>query len=206
MKKSIPKATKPLETPIPVTRPTVEPLSAYAKLFKESLDSGKLTMGPHIQKFEKETAEYLGVKHCVALSSCTAGLMLVLKAMDLKGEVIVPSFTFGATALPLLWNNLTPVFADIDKDTYTIDPASVEKLITKKTSAIIATHVFGVLCDVKKLEAIAKKHNLKLIFDAAHAFGTTMGNRHAGSFGDAEVFSMSPIKLLTAAEGGNCCY
>jgi dTDP-4-amino-4,6-dideoxygalactose transaminase len=128
--------------------------------------------------------------------------MLALKGLGLRGEVIIPSFTFSASGHALIWNGLTPVFADINPRTYTIDPKSVQKLITPKTSAILATHVFGAVCDVKKLEALAKKYTLKLIFDAAHAFGSTYGKRHAGSFGDAEVFSCSPIKLLTAGEGG----
>ncbi len=188
--------------PIHVSRPTLEPFSAHAPLFKKSIESGMLTNGVNVHEFEKRTARYLGVKHCVAVSSCTSGLMLVMKGLGLKGEVILPSFTFGATGHPLLWNNLTPVFADIDAKTYTLDPTSVEKRITRKTSAIVATHVFGVPCDVKKLQTIAKKHKLRLIFDAAHAFGSSVGGMRVGSFGDAEVFSLSPIKPLTAAEGG----
>ncbi len=188
--------------PIPITRPTLEAYTAYAPLFKESIESGRLTLGKHTQAFEKKTAQYTGAKHCVALSSCTSGLMLTLKGLGITGEVIIPSFTFSASGHAVLWNNLTPVFADIDPKTYTLDPRSVEKRITKRTSAILATHPFGVVCDVKKLEALAKKHNLKLIFDAAHAFGSTVGKKHVGAFGDAEVFSCSPIKLLTTAEGG----
>ncbi len=185
-----------------VSRPTLEPFGAYAPLFKKSIKSGMLTTHDHVREFEQRAAKYLGVKHCVALSSCTAGLMLVLKGLDLTGEVILPSFTFSATGHPLLWNNLTPVFADVDPHTYTIDPESVESLITPRTSAILATHVFGVMCDVDKLQSIARKHKLKLIFDAAHAFGSRMGEMRAGTFGDVEVFSLSPIKVLTAAEGG----
>lgn len=187
---------------IPLARPTLEPFSAYAPLFKEILESGMLTTDKHVREFENKTAKYLGVKHCVAVSSCTAGLMLVIKSLNLTGEVIIPSFTFGASAHALMWNNLTPVYADIDPQTYTIDPKSVEKLITPQTSAILATHVFGVLCDVKALEKIARKYKLKLIFDAAHAFGSTAEGARAGSFADAEVFSLSPIKVLTAGEGG----
>ncbi|MFA6414400.1 MAG: DegT/DnrJ/EryC1/StrS family aminotransferase [Candidatus Paceibacterota bacterium] len=188
--------------PIPVTRPTLEDFAAYEPLFRESIKSGMLTTNKHVQLFEKKTARYLGVKHCVAVSSCTSGLMLVLKGLGLTGEVIVPSFTFSATGHVLLWNNLKPVFADIDPQTYTIDPKSVEKLITPRTSAILAVHVFGVMSDVKKLEALAKKYKLKLVFDAAHAFGSDTGGVRAGNFGNAEVFSCSPIKVLTAGEGG----
>ncbi len=187
---------------IPITRPTLEPFAAYAPLFKKTIESGMLTTASHVREFEKRTASYLRVKYCVATSSCTAGLMLVCKGLGLTGEVIVPSFTFSASALPLLWNNLTPVFADINPDTYTVDPKQVEKLITKKTSAILATHVFGIPANVKSLSNIARKHKLKLIFDAAHAFGSTLKGKHIGVFGDAEVFSCSPTKVLTTGEGG----
>lgn len=187
---------------IPITRPTLEPFGAYAPLFKKIIESGMLTTSINVREFEKRVAEYLGVKYCVATSSCTAGLMLVCKGLGLTSEVIVPSFTFSASGLPLLWNNLTPVFADIDSETYAIDPKEVEKLITKKTSAILATHVFGVPANVAKLSLIARKHRLKLVFDAAHAFGSTQGGKKVGCFGDAEVFSCSPTKVLTTGEGG----
>src|SRR3989344_4179482 len=167
--------------PIHITRPTLEPFSAYARLFRKSIKSGALTTDSHVREFEERTARYLGVKHCVAVSSCTAGLMLVLKGLDLKGEVILPSFTFAASGHPLTGNNLKPVFADIDPKTYTLYAKSVEKLITKKTSAILVTHIFGLPCDSKKLEP---------------------GGISVGNFGDAKVFSLSPIKVLTAAEGG----
>lgn len=187
---------------IPITRPTLEAFGAYAPLFKATIESGMLTSSAHVREFEKKTAHYLGVKYCVVTSSCTAGLMLVCKGLGLKGEVIMPSFTFSASGLPLLWNNLTPVFADIDPDTYAIDPAEAEKLITKKTSAIFATHAFGVPANVAKLSSIARRYHLKLIFDAAHAFGSTLGGKKIGVFGDAEVFSCSPTKVLTTGEGG----
>lgn len=187
---------------IPITRPTLEPFAAYASLFKAAIESGMLTSAGNVREFERRAAEYLGVKYCVALSSCTAGLMLVCKGLGLMGEVILPSFTFSASALPLVWNNLTPVYADIDPVTYTVDPAEVEKLITKNTSAILATHVFGIPANVAKLSAIARKHNLKLIFDAAHAFGSTIDGKKVGGFGDAEVFSCSSTKVLTTGEGG----
>lgn len=187
---------------IPITRPTLEPFAAYAPLFKKVIESSMLTQSVNGAKLEKRAAEYLGVKHCVALSSCTAGLMLTLKGLNLKGEVILPSFTFLASGLPVLWNGLTPVFADIDPDTYCVDPKAVEKLITKNTCAILATHVFGVPCNTQALEKLASKHRIKLIFDAAHAFGSSAGKRRVGGFGDAEVFSLSPTKVLTAGEGG----
>lgn len=187
---------------IRITQPTLEPFFAYAPLFKESIESGMLTSGSHVRALEERTAKYLGVKHCVAVSSCTSGLMLVFKGLGLSGEIIMPSYTFGGSALPAVWNNLKIVFAEVDPETWNLDPRSVEKLITPRTSAIYATHVFGVMCDVKALEALAKKHKLKLIFDAAHAFGSSAQGVRAGNFGNAEVFSCSPIKLMTTAEGG----
>lgn len=187
---------------VPITRPTLGSYLTYAPLFKKTIASGMLTTAGHVREFEERTANYLGVKYCVALSSCTAGLMLVFKHLGLRGEVIMPSFTFLASGLPVLWNNLTPVFADIDPHTYCLDPKAVEKLITKKTSAIFATHVFGAPAEVEKLQALARKHKLKLVFDAAHAFGSSHKGRSVGTFGHAEVFSLSPTKVLTAGEGG----
>jgi len=187
---------------IPITRPTLEKFSAYEPMFKKSIEGGMLTMNETMREFEKKTAHYLGVKHCVAVSTCTAGLMLVMRGLALRGEVIMPSFTFSASGLPVVWNNLKPVFVDIDPDTFTVDTAAIEKLITPKTSAIFVTHVFGVPADTKKLESIARKHGLKLIFDAAHAFGSSRGKTKVGNFGDAEVFSCSPTKVLTTGEGG----
>lgn len=187
---------------IPLTKPTLAPLSTYAPALKKILASGRLTMGPYGAELEERVAKYLGVKHAIAVSTCTSGMMLVLKALGLKGEIIMPSFTFSASALPAVWNGLSIVYADCKPDTYEIDPASVERLITPKTSAILATHVFGVVCDTVPLEKIAKEHGLKLIFDAAHAFGSERDGVKAGGFGDAEVFSMTPTKIMTAGEGG----
>lgn len=187
---------------IPITKSTLSPYSAYHKRFREVIASGMITSGKYVAQLEREAATFLGVKYCVAVSSCTAGMMLVLKGLGLKGEVILPSFTFSATGHALMWNNLTPVFADIDSKTLSVDPQSVEKLITKKTSAIVAVHMFGSPCDVERLERVAKAHKLKLIFDAAHAFGAKHKGAHIGVFGEAEIFSCSPTKLMIAGEGG----
>lgn len=187
---------------IPITKPTLSAFKKYAPKFRGIIEGGILTNGSNVKKLEEEVCKYVGCKYCVAVSSCTSGLMLVLKGLGLKGEVILPSFTFSASGHVVLWNNLIPVFADIKEDTYEIDPASIEKLITPKTSAILATHIFGNSCNVTILEKIAKKHHIKLIFDAAHAFGSERGNKKIGVFGDAEVFSCSPTKLLTTGEGG----
>jgi dTDP-4-amino-4,6-dideoxygalactose transaminase len=147
-------------------------------------------------------AERLEVKYCVAVSSCTSGLMMVLRALGLTGEVIVPSFTFFATGHALMWNDLRPVFADCDEQTWNVDPVDVERKICDRTSAILAVHLYGNPCDVEELSRLACRRHVKLIFDAAHGFGSQHRGRPVGQFGDAEVFSLSPTKLLVAGEGG----
>lgn len=158
--------------------------------------------GKYVQEFEGRIAELLGVKHCIATSNCTVGLELVAKAANLTGEVIVPSFTFIATAHAMQWLGLTPVFCDVDPVTHTIDPERVEQLITPRTTAILGVHVWGQPCNVEALTAIAHRHNLKLIFDAAHAFHCSYQGRMLGNFGDAEVFSFHATKFLNSFEGG----
>jgi len=131
--------------------------------------------------------------------------MLVLKALGVKGEVILPSFTFFATGHAVLWNGLEPVFGDCDQGNWTIDPVDVEARITERTKAILAVHLYGNPAHIDELQWIAKRHGLKLIFDAAHAFGSSYRGSPVGGFGDAEVFSLSPTKLLVAGEGGLVC-
>jgi dTDP-4-amino-4,6-dideoxygalactose transaminase len=155
-----------------------------------------------VKQLEAAVAERLRVKYCVAVSSCTSGLMMVLRALGLTGEIIIPSFTFFATGHAALWNGLRPVFADCNPETWNVDPADVERKITGHTSAILAVHLYGNPADVETLEQLASRHRLKLIFDAAHGFGTQYRGRPVGQFGDAEVFSLSPTKLLVAGEGG----
>jgi dTDP-4-amino-4,6-dideoxygalactose transaminase len=187
---------------IPLVRPTLPKLSAIRAPLERALTSGQVTRGDNVRGLEAEAARALGVQHAIGVSSCTSGLMLVLRALDLKGEVILPSFTFLATGTSVLWCGLTPVFADINPETITIDPADVERRITPQTSAIVGVHTFGNAADCEALERIARAHKLKLIFDAAHGFGCSYRGRPVGGFGDAEVFSMSPTKLVVAAEGG----
>lgn len=187
---------------IPLTRPSMPPFSAVAPHLRKVAASGFLTNAEYVRKLEKRAAELLLVPHAVAVSSATSGLMLVCRLLGLTGEVIVPSFTFIATVQALLWNNLIPVFCDCAPETFAADPASVERLITRRTSAILAVHVFGNPADVAALSRIAKKHRLRLIFDAAHGFGASYRGRPLGANGDAEVFSLSPTKLVPAGEGG----
>jgi dTDP-4-amino-4,6-dideoxygalactose transaminase len=187
---------------MPLSRPRVASPEAVARDVEAILRAGTLTNGPFVRRLEERAAEYLAVRHCVAVASCTAGLMLVLRAAELTGEVVIPSFTFAASAHAVDWNGLQPVFTDIDPHTLTLDPASVQRAIGMRTSAILATHVYGSPCDVEALTRIAGDHGLRLFFDAAHAFGSTRAGRMVGGFGDAEVFSLSPTKPLVAAEGG----
>ncbi len=187
---------------VPITVPTLPDPSKLFERYRKIIKSGMITNASTVREFEAMSAEYLGVKHAVAMNSCTSGLMLAMKIFGLKGEIILPSFTFHATAHAAVWNGLKPVFVDCDPETYNIDPLEVEKAVTPDTSAILAVHLFGNPADVEELESIAKKHNLKLLFDAAHAFGSKRKGKNTGGFGDCESFSLSPTKLLTSGEGG----
>ena len=189
-------------TDIPLVRPSVPDAEALSDRFRGILQSGVLTNGTTVRELEQQAAAYLGVRHCVAVSSCTAGLMLLLRAADLSGDVIVPSFTFAATAHAVAWNGLRPVFADVDAETLTLSAPAVARTVGVRTSAILATHTYGTPCDVEHLSDIASHNGVRLFFDAAHAFGSTRRGIHVGNFGDAEVFSLSPTKVLVAGEGG----
>lgn len=167
------------------------------------LDRRYLTnAGPYVQEFEKRLSELLGVKHVIAMCNATVAIEIATRALGMKGEVILPSFTFVATAHALQWQEITPVFCDIDPITHTLDPARVEKMITPRTSGIIGVHVWGRPCNVEALTAIAEKHNLKLLFDAAHAMGCSHHGKMIGNFGDAEVLSFHATKFLNTFEGG----
>jgi dTDP-4-amino-4,6-dideoxygalactose transaminase len=158
--------------------------------------------GAFVQEFEQRIADYLGVKHCIAVCNGTIALELVIRALELKGEVIIPSFTFIATAHALQWQEITPVFCDVEPKTHTLNPWRVESLITPRTSGIMGVHVWGQPCDVETLTEIANKHHLKLMFDASHAFGCSHGGRMIGNFGSAEVFSFHATKFMNTFEGG----
>jgi dTDP-4-amino-4,6-dideoxygalactose transaminase len=186
----------------PFMRPTLPDLSSVIADYLSTYDNGQLTNSGLVARLESAVAEHLTVKECVAVSSCTSGLMMVLRALGLSGEVIVPSFTFFATGHAILWNGLRPVFADCDPGTWCVSPAHIERKITERTGAIVAVHMYGNPCEIPALERIARNHGLKLVFDAAHAFGSAYRGVPIGSFGDAEVFSLSPTKLLVGGEGG----
>ena len=186
-----------------VGRPNVSHQDRLLARISDILDRKWLTNGgPYVQKFEKRIAETVGVKHCIAMCNATVALEIAIRALGLSGEVIIPSFTFVATAHALQWQEITPVFCDIDPHSLCLDPRQVEKMITPRTTGIIAVHVYGRPCDVDALSEIASRRNLKLLFDSAHAFGCSANGRMIGSFGDAEVFSFHATKFLNALEGG----
>ena len=158
--------------------------------------------GPYVRELEQRIAEMVGVKHCIAMCNGTVALEIAIRALDLKGEVIIPSFTFVATAHALQWQEITPVFCDVDPLTHTIDPACVVKMITPRTTGIIGVHLWGQTCDIDSLTDIASSSSLKLMFDAAHGLGCSHKGRMIGNFGNAEVFSFHATKFLSSAEGG----
>jgi dTDP-4-amino-4,6-dideoxygalactose transaminase len=191
------------DVPLHVGRPNIGNRTRLNARLDDILDRKWLTNdGPYVKEFERRVAEIAGVDHCVALCNGTIALETVFKAMELKGEVILPSFTFIATAHALWWQNVTPVFCDIDPHTHNIDPRKVEQLITDKTSAIVGVHVWGRTCDVEPLAEIARRRGLKLLFDSAHAFGCSHRKTMVGGFGDAEVFSFHATKFVNSLEGG----
>jgi len=158
--------------------------------------------GPLVCELEEKLAGLIGVKHCIAMCNGTVALEIAIRALGMTGEVILPSFTFIATAHALQWQEVTPVFCDVEPDTYTIDPAKVEALITPKTSGIIGVHLWARACKINALAEIASKHNLKLLYDASHAFSCTFDGQMIGRFGDAEVFSFHATKFFNTFEGG----
>jgi dTDP-4-amino-4,6-dideoxygalactose transaminase len=187
---------------LPIVDPEGLPGVEFLEDVQNILRSKQLTNGARVREFEGAAAAYLDVPYCVAVSSCTSGLLLVLQALQLQGEVILPSFTFHATAHAIAWNGLTPVFADCHPETFCLDPDAVRRQLSPKTAAIVAVHIFGNPAPVRELEEIAGEKNIPLIFDAAHAFGSRSNGKPVGGFGTAEVFSFSPTKLVVAGEGG----
>lgn len=184
-------------------RPNVGNQERLMRRIHEVIESRWFTNnGPRVGEFEREAAAYLGVKHFIAMCNGTIALEIAIRAAEFRGEVIVPSFTFVATAHSLQWQEITPVFCDIDPRTHNIDPAQVEKLITPRTTGVIGVHLWGRPCNVEGLEEIARRRGLGLLFDAAHAFGCSSGGRMVGNFGRAEVFSFHATKFLNTFEGG----
>ncbi|HEY6218381.1 MAG TPA: aminotransferase class I/II-fold pyridoxal phosphate-dependent enzyme [Pyrinomonadaceae bacterium] len=191
------------EQPLHVGRPNIGNRQKFSTRVNDILDRRWLTNdGPYVIEFEERIIELTGVKHCVATCNATVALEIVIRALGLQGEVILPSFTFIATAHALEWLGIKPVFCDVDPQTHTIDPRKIESLITRQTSAILAVNLWGRHCDIAALDEIAKEHTLKLFFDSAHAFGCSYRGRIIGGFGDAEVFSFHATKFVNSLEGG----
>lgn len=191
--------------PIYVTMPSLAPLDEFTELLKGVWERGILTHnGPLVQQLEKDLCKKLGLKHFVAVSNGTIAIQMAIKALELSGEIITTPFTWVATVSAIKWEGCTPVFCDIDPETLNIDPNKIEALITEKTTAIMPVHVFGNPCDVEAIERIARKHNLKVIYDAAHAIGSHYNNKSLLEFGDISATSLHATKLLNTAEGGAC--
>ena len=189
--------------PLHVGRPNIGDRAAFLERVNQILDSRWLTNnGPMVQEFEQRIAKHLGVKHCVVMCNGTIALEIAIRALGLTGEVIVPSWTFVATAHALYWQDITPVFADIDPQTHNLDPAAVRRMITPSTTGIIGVHLWGRAAPVDELQAIADEHGLKLMFDAAHAFGSTYKGQAIGRFGACEVLSFHATKAFNTMEGG----
>lgn len=187
---------------LPFMQPTLPPIESYINEIHEISNSGFLTKGKYLEKYEETLAEYIGVPYVLALSSCTTGLILSLKGLGITGDVLVPSFTFCASAHSIVWAGATPVFVDCYPGTYTMDVEDAERKITKDTTCILAVHVFGVPANVEAIQDLANKYDLKVVYDAAHAMGSKLNGVPIGVNGDAEVFSTSPTKLLVTGEGG----
>jgi dTDP-4-amino-4,6-dideoxygalactose transaminase len=193
----------PFKNPIYVTRPFLPPLEEFRQGLEEIWDNRWLTNnGPILQRFTQELCNSFESNNVCLFNNGTLALQIALQGMEISGEVITTPFTFVATTHALFWNKIRPVFVDIEPDYYTIDPEQVEAAITPWTTAILAVHVYGHPCKLKLLADIARRHKLKLIYDAAHAFGITVGNESISHFGDLSMFSFHSTKLFHSIEGG----
>lgn len=188
---------------IPVTKPFQPPLEELNVHLQDIWKLGIYTNnGPKLQQLELELKKYLDVPDLLFLTNGTIALQLAIKALDLKGEIITTPFSYVATTSSIIWEGCTPVFVDIDKESFNIDPTLIEAQITSKTSAILATHVFGNPCDIDAIDVIAKKYNLKVIYDGAHAFGVKYKGESIFNFGDITTCSTHATKLFHTIEGG----
>ncbi len=186
-----------------VGRPNVGKKETLQKYFDRIIENRWFTNnGPFVQEFERRIAERLGVAHCIAVCNGTIAMEIAVRATGLEGEVIVPAMTFVATAHSLQWQEITPIFCDVDPATHNLDPDMIERMITPRTTGIIGVHLWGRPCRPDELEKLAARRGLKLLFDAAHAFGCSHGGKMIGSFGDAEVFSFHATKFFNTFEGG----
>jgi dTDP-4-amino-4,6-dideoxygalactose transaminase len=192
-----------MEKKIYVVKPSLPPLEEYVNEIRDMWDTGILThTGPKHQKLQKELEKYLNVPNISIFANGHLALELGIKALELKGEIITTPFTFGSTTQAILRNGCKPVFCDIREDNFTIDCDKIEDLITDKTVAILPVHVYGNICDVDKIQKIANKHNLKVIYDGAHAFGEKYNDINVSNFGDFTMFSFHATKVFNTVEGG----
>lgn len=187
---------------VPIIQPTLPRLEEITKDLEEIFTTRMITNHKFVQILEEKLKELFQVKNVIAISNCTTGLLLLGKVLDLKGEIITPSFSFSATSLALIWLGCKPIFVDCHPNKYTINPEKIREKISPKTTAILATHIFGNPCDIRALNEIVEEHGLKLIFDSAHGAGSIYRGKRIGNFGNGESFSLSPTKVLTAGEGG----
>ena len=191
--------------PIYVTRPSLAPLEEYIPYLQTIWETGVMTHnGPMVQQLESELCRCLNLENVVCVSNGTSALQLGIRALKLQGEVITTPFTFIATANIIAWERCRPVFVDIDPDTWNINPEKIEAHVTDKTSAILPVHVFSAPCAITKIQAIADKHNLKVIYDAAHAMAVEVGGESIMAFGDLSIVSFHATKLFNTGEGGAC--
>lgn len=189
--------------PIYVTQPFLPPFEEFVKLIQDIWDSKRLTNnGPYHRQFEKSLAEYLGVKHISLFCNGTIALQIGLQALKITGEVITTPFTFPATTHAIYWNRCTPVFCDIQPETYTMDPERIESLISPNTTAIMPVHVYGTPCDVVRIQEIADVYGLKVFYDAAHAFGVNLKGKSVLNYGDLSMLSFHATKKFNTIEGG----
>lgn len=188
-----------------VTQPSLAPFEEFAAILKGVWDRKILTHnGPLVQQLEADLEQKLDVSHFTVVNNGTIALQIAIKALELQGEIITTPFTWIATVSAIKWEGCTPIFCDINPKTLNIDYSKIEQLITDKTVAIMPVHVFGTPCDVEEIEKIAKKHNLKVIYDGAHAIGSKFGGKSVLTFGDVTATSLHATKLLNTGEGGGC--
>lgn len=188
---------------IPITKPFLPPKEEVYALLDGVWERNWLTNnGPLVNEYEIRLKQYLGLKHLLYVSNGTIALQIAIKALGLKGEIITTPFSYVATTSSIVWEGCTPVFVDIDEATLNIDPEKIEEAITLRTSAILATHCFGNACDIDAIDAIAQKHSLKVIYDAAHCFGTTYKGKSIFEYGDISTLSLHATKPVHSVEGG----